>query len=167
MRFAVSVPGRLFQKQCPAEKGMFFSSLRGSASNASLLTKSSFALQIPCCRRGSVAHRGGTFDATTMFLSAYGTTRCLTTQTADRQLCRDFDTGCCHAGLSDKVRDSLPFYRFRNNFVVAKKPLPLSHMLFIKLYHPAPLLFQQPASGGVTIGGFADTRPPRGHAPPG
>ena len=33
--------------------------------------------------------------------------------------------GCCHAGLSDKIRKSLPFYRLRNNFVVAKKPLPL------------------------------------------
>ncbi|MBP1721879.1 MAG: hypothetical protein H6Q45_491, partial [Deltaproteobacteria bacterium] len=85
----------------------------------------SCALRMPCCRRGSVAQGEGAFDATTMCLEAYGTTRCLTTQTADRQLCRGFDTGCCHAGLSDKVRDSLPFYRFRNNFVVAKKPLPL------------------------------------------
>ena len=33
--------------------------------------------------------------------------------------------GWCHAGLSDKVIEMLPFYRFRNNFVVAKKPLTL------------------------------------------
>ena len=38
--------------------------------------------------------------------------------------------GCCHAGLSDRVRKALPFYMVRNNFVVAKKPLPLSHILF-------------------------------------
>jgi hypothetical protein len=36
--------------------------------------------------------------------------------------------GCCHAGLSDKVREMLPFYKFRNNFVAAKKPLPLEHL---------------------------------------
>jgi hypothetical protein len=73
--------------------------------------------------RGS---RGGAFDATTMCLYAYGTTRCLTTQTADRQLCRGFDKGCFHAGLSDEVRETLPFYRFSMILLWLKSPFPLS-----------------------------------------
>jgi hypothetical protein len=43
--------------------------------------------------------------------------------------------GYYHAGLSDKVRKALPFYKVRNNFVVAKKPLPLSHILFSRCYY--------------------------------
>jgi hypothetical protein len=34
--------------------------------------------------------------------------------------------GCCHAGLSDKVREMLPFYRFRIIVLWLKSPSPLS-----------------------------------------
>jgi hypothetical protein len=34
--------------------------------------------------------------------------------------------GCCHAGLSDKVREMLPFYRFRIILLWLKSPSPLS-----------------------------------------
>jgi hypothetical protein len=50
--------------------------------------------------------------------------------------------GWCHAGLSDKVRKALPFYKVRNNFVVAKKPLPLSHKLFSPYHYFFNSLFE-------------------------
>ena len=71
-----------------------------------------------------MAQGGGAFDATTMCLYTYGTTRCLMNETEDRQLCRGFDTDCCHAGLSDKVREMLPFYRFRIILLWLKSPSP-------------------------------------------
>ena len=46
--------------------------------------------------------------------------------------------GCCHAGLSDKVREMLPFQWFRIILLWLKSPSPLSHILFSRL-------FQQPA----------------------
>ena len=36
--------------------------------------------------------------------------------------------GWCHAGLSDNVREMLPFYRFLIIVLWLKSPLPMSHI---------------------------------------
>jgi hypothetical protein len=42
--------------------------------------------------------------------------------------------GCCRAGLSDKVRKSLPFYRFRIILLWLKSPSPLEPLNSLENY---------------------------------